>query len=200
MFQANACMTVLGSTLVFSGGSKKDYLYAHDPSKIWTLNVADSVGNWTDQVLPEMLGNRMWHGCMIANLDDGVKSNCSSKIFEKTRETIQINFVIAGGYYNGRATMAIPISSLIHGGGSRDVLEWRWLGYLPEERQWGPAMGMVAGVPTLATGKNYGDTSIDSLDGGFYWRTSPSRNLTYKREFAASVSVPHNWLPGFCRF
>ena len=31
--------------------------------------------------------------------------------------------------------------------------EWSYLGYLPEERQWSPALGLVAGKPTIATGK-----------------------------------------------
>ena len=29
-----------------------------------------------------------------------------------------------------------------------------------QERQWGPALGLVGGTPTIATGKNYGDVTI----------------------------------------
>ena len=29
---------------------------------------------------------------------------------------------------------------------------WNYLGYLEQERQWGPALGLVGGKPTIATG------------------------------------------------
>ena len=41
---------------------------------------------------------------------------------------------------------------------------WDWVGSLPEERQWGPAVGLVAGIPVIATGKNYGDVTLEELD------------------------------------
>ncbi len=41
---------------------------------------------------------------------------------------------------------------------------WDYVGSLPEERQWGPAVGLVAGIPVIATGKNYGDGTLEELD------------------------------------
>jgi hypothetical protein len=106
--------------------------------------------------------------------------------------------VIAGGYYNGRATMTLPLTPFLMSTGQE--LQWSYLGYLPEERQWGPAMGLVANQPTLATSMNYGDVSIDTLNNDYYWERDPQRTLRYKREFAASVTIPHSWLPFYCQF
>ena len=55
-----------------SGGAKQRYVYANDPSKVYTLNVSDSRSGWRDDKIPEMLGNRMWHGCTLANVDNEV--------------------------------------------------------------------------------------------------------------------------------
>ena len=55
-----------------SGGAKQRYVYANDPSKVLTLNVSDSRSGWRDDKIPEMLGNRMWHGCTLANIDNEV--------------------------------------------------------------------------------------------------------------------------------
>ena len=57
-----------------SGGAKQRYVYANDPSKVLTLNVSDSRSGWRDDKIPEMLGNRMWHGCTLANIDDEVSN------------------------------------------------------------------------------------------------------------------------------
>ena len=73
---ADACLLVLNSNLIFSGGAKARHSYAHDPeskSKILTLNVSDSAGDWSSQKFPAMLGNRKWHGCTMANINDEVK-------------------------------------------------------------------------------------------------------------------------------
>ncbi len=40
------------------------------------------------------------------------------------------------------------------------------MGLLPAERKWGPAMGFVDGVLTIAGGGDYGDDSMDVFDGG----------------------------------
>jgi hypothetical protein len=48
--------------------------------------------------------------------------------------------------------------------GNRFTDRWDYKGSLPEERQWGPAVGLVAGIPVIATGKNYGDVTIEELD------------------------------------
>ena len=58
--------------MILSGGSKQRYVYANDPSKVFTLNVSDSTSQWRDDKIPEMLGNRMWHGCTLANIDNEV--------------------------------------------------------------------------------------------------------------------------------
>ena len=48
--------------------------------------------------------------------------------------------IIAGGYYRGFETMAISLSSLVIPGWTQNF-QWSYLGYLPEERQWAPALG-----------------------------------------------------------
>ena len=70
-FSADGCLIALGSTLIFSGGAKKRYQYADDPSKVLTLNVSNPV-SWRDDLIPELLGRRMWHGCTLANVNDEV--------------------------------------------------------------------------------------------------------------------------------
>ena len=74
--------------------------------------------------------------------------------------------VVAGGYYNGRTTMSFPLTSLIapdHPYQPSDY-QWRRMGYLPEERQWGPAVGLVGGELTISGGKNYGDTTMETIE------------------------------------
>ena len=48
--------------------------------------------------------------------------------------------------------MAVALTPLLIPGLAPNF-EWSYLGYLPEERQWAPALGLVAGKPTIATGK-----------------------------------------------
>ena len=122
----------------------------------------------------------MWHGCTLANIND------------------EISMVIAGGYYNGRVTMAVPLTSLLMP--DQDEPRWTPLGSLPEERQWGPALGLVADVPIIATGKNYGDITFDSLSNNYYWDRNRDRELRFKREFVVGITVPHTWFPSFCGF
>ena len=71
----NACLLVLNSNLIFSGGSKVRYQYADDPSKVYTLNVTDPEGQWRNDLIPEMISNRMWHGCTMANIRNEVIEN-----------------------------------------------------------------------------------------------------------------------------
>ena len=52
--------------------------------------------------------------------------------------------------------------------------QWDYVGSLAEERQWGPPLGLVAGIPVIATGKNYGDGTIEQLE--------PSGVFTIKSE------------------
>ena len=47
--------------------------------------------------------------------------------------------------------MAVALTPLLIPGLAPNF-EWSYLGYLPEERQWAPALGLVAGKPTIATG------------------------------------------------
>ena len=71
---SNYSNELIGSTLILSGGAKQRYRYANDPSKVFTLNVSDSTSGWRDDKIPEMLGNRMWHGCTLANIDNEVSN------------------------------------------------------------------------------------------------------------------------------
>ena len=110
----------------------------------------------------------------------------------------QISMVVAGGYYNGRATMSIPLTSFLQE--NQPKPQWSYLGYLEQERQWGPALGLVGGTPTIATGKNYGDVTIDKLENDYHWTIDRTRELRYKREFVVALTVPHTWFPSHCNF
>ena len=59
--------------------------------------------------------------------------------------------IIAGGYYRGFETMVISLTKILIPERTTNP-RWSYLGYLPEERQWQPALGLVAGKPTIATG------------------------------------------------
>ena len=101
--------------------------------------------------------------------------------------------------------MAIPLTSLIvpqspSYGAPVVTEEWRYLDYLPDERQWGPAVGLVAGELTISGGKNYGDVTIDKIENDYYWNRDNKRELRYKREFLVGLTVPHTWFPTFCGF
>ena len=39
---------------------------------------------------------------------------------------------------------------------------WNYLGYLEQERQWGPALGLVGGKPTIATGTVFQTAVLES--------------------------------------
>lgn len=180
---ADACLVAVSNKLIFSGGSKRRYIYADEPSKVWTLDVTNSSSGWRDDILPPLLGSRMWHGCCLANIDD------------------EISLLVAGGYYNGRATMSLPITDFILGLPHRGGEQWDYLGSLPEERKWGPALGLVAGISTISTAKNYGDNTVDELQqGSGHWQRDLRRKLRFNREYSGAVSVPHRWMPSYCGF
>ena len=54
---------------------------------------------------------------------------------------------------------------------------WNYLGYLEQERQWGPALGLVGGKPTIATGTVFQTAVLESAP--LYYKTS---NIPYFRE------------------
>ena len=64
---------------------------------------------------------------------------------KKNKIDFQVSMIIAGGYYRGFETMAISLSSLVIPGWTQNF-QWSYLGYLPEERQWAPALGIVKHV------------------------------------------------------
>ena len=68
---------------------------------------------------------------------------------------------------------------------------------LLQERKWGPAVGFVGDKVTVAGGGDYGDETVDTLE-GTNWRRSPV-SMRYKREFCVGVTVPSDWFPD-CSF
>ena len=54
-------------------------------------------------------------------------------------------------------------------------------GWLPAQRQWGPSLGLVSGVPTIVAGMDYGDTTIDQFHGWEDWRRVEDRQDYDKR-------------------
>ena len=73
----------------------------------------------------------------------------------------------------------------------------------------GPALGHVAGVPTMAGGAEYGDELIDEMNTAQSWIRRQGRFvsgegrighiLRYKREYVSYATVPHYWFP-MCNF
>ena len=66
-----------------------------------------------------------------------------------------------------------------------------------QERKWGPAVGFIGDKVTVAGGGDYGDETVDMLEGA-NWRRSPV-SMIYKREFCVGVTVPSHWFPD-CSF
>lgn len=61
-------------------------------------------------------------------------------------------------------------------------------------------MGLVAGIPTIAGGAEYGDEIIDEMKSKNSWfRRKEGHRLKYKREYLSYVTVPHQWFP-WCEF
>ena len=81
--------------------------------------------------------------------------------------------IIAGGYYNGQVTMKIPVTSLLLP--NQPKPRWSTLSHLPDQRQWGPALGLVGGTPVIASGKNYGDVTMDELRNEHWWTRDSNR-------------------------
>ena len=75
--------------------------------------------------------------------------------------------------------------------------------------KYGPGLGLVAGVPTIAGGAEYGDEIIDEMVTSSSWSRRQGRfirgegrighTLRYKREYGAYATVPHFWFP-WCGF
>ncbi len=70
-------------------------------------------------------------------------------------------------------------------------------------------MGLVAGVPTIAAGAEYGDERIDEMSSQNSWSRRDGslvngqgrigHMLRYKREYVSYATVPHHWFP-WCGF
>jgi hypothetical protein len=55
---------------------------------------------------------------------------------------------------------------------------WNYLGYLEQERQWGPALGLVGGKPTIATGTVFQSAVLESAP--LYDKLAPMMNVRLK--------------------
>ena len=45
-----------------------------------TKNVSDNNGLWRDDLIPQMLGKRMWHGCTLGNINNEVRVVVTSEM------------------------------------------------------------------------------------------------------------------------
>jgi len=196
---AEGCLLHVQSDLIFIGGAKAKFQYADDPSKVWVLRSRSTLRQrrqqrprqrsssrsednnrweWRDDLIPHIIGPRTWHGCVLTNVDE------------------EAGILISGGYHTGRLAMfysfdeAYLKSGILSGNGS-----WETAGWLPAQRQWGPSLGLVAGVPTIAGGMDYGDETLDEFRGWSDWRRNDGKTMRYKREFSAAVTVPNYWFP-----
>ena len=66
--------------------------------------------------------------------------------------------------------------------------QWDYVGSLAEERQWGPTLGLVAGIPVIATGKNYGDGTIEQLEPSGVFTLKSETNHRYSDTSAYEVN------------
>ena len=65
----------------------------------------------------------------------------------------------------------------------------------------GKELLIVALDETLAfLGRNYGDTTMATLESEHHWTADHNRHLRFKREFSTSLSLPHSWMPSYCEF
>ena len=72
---ADSCLVSFNNDLFLIGGSKSWYRYSDEPSKVWVLfNHTNESQGWRDDIIPPLMGSRMWHGCSIATLNRKVKS------------------------------------------------------------------------------------------------------------------------------
>ena len=60
----------MNGALFLIGGSKSKYRPAHDPSKVWVLQ--KNASQWRDDIIPPLIGTRMWPGCTLANVEGQV--------------------------------------------------------------------------------------------------------------------------------
>ena len=65
--------------------------------------------------------------------------------------------------------------------------------FKPQERKWGPAVGFIGSNLVVAGGGDYGDETVDMLEGSSWVRSKVVMN--YKREFSVGVTVPSKWFP-----
>ena len=70
---ADSCLVSYNNDLFLIGGSRSWYRYADEPSKVWVLfNEDGGFKSWRDDIIPPLMGSRMWHGCSIATLNSKV--------------------------------------------------------------------------------------------------------------------------------
>jgi len=157
------------------GGSNVPQRYK---TEVFALDLDNPGAEW--QKMPELSDARMWHGCVATDVD-GVRG-----------------IVVAGGYYNGVTSMFLPLESrrgesLETFGPNRNMPRWEWLSGLTKERKWGPAVGFIGQNFAVAGGGDYGDETVDLLQGSTWIRSKVVMN--HKREFSVGVTVPSSWFP-----
>ncbi|XP_059088568.1 calicin-like [Tigriopus californicus] len=173
---ADGCLLALHGDLIFVGGSIGRYRYESEPSNVWVLRKGAS--SWEKNLVKPLLAPRMWQSCLITNYAS------------------QIGIMVVGGYYNGISAMFLPLTEFHQAKRGALSTDWQWVGSLPEDRKWGPALGLVNGILTVAGGQDYGDNTIDELsEENSFWRRSTGKTLKWKREFSSHVTVPSWWFP-----
>ena len=71
-------MLAFNGNIVLIGGSKGRYRYSHDPSKVWVLRKGSGV--WRDDLMPELLANRMWNSCIVTRVGGEVSRRVGEHI------------------------------------------------------------------------------------------------------------------------
>jgi len=174
---ADACVVVTTENRtrlwVLGGASTGTFRYHDD---VFSLDLGNTTGGW--RTMPKMPGARQWLACSTAVVDG------------------EIGILAAGGYYNGGASMWLPLAdrqgvSMERYGPNRDEPRWEWFSTMTEKRKWGPGLGYIGQNLAIAGGADYGDDTVDVLE-GTEWRRS-GVTMRYKREFLAAATVPSEW-------
>ena len=89
---ADSCLVAFaGDLLLVAGATAGRYRYAHDPSVVQVL--LRGARAWRTDVLPPLPAQRMWQACVVTEMDG------------------EVGLYVAGGYYNGRSTMFLPLTN-----------------------------------------------------------------------------------------
>ena len=80
-------MATFNDDIFLIGGSKSWYRYSDEPSKVWVLlNRSSGATTWRDDIVPPLIGARMWHACTIAAIGQKVTQRIMNTIKKQDKD------------------------------------------------------------------------------------------------------------------